>query len=153
MTMEGMFSCKQASHCWPGGGSSSTAPLPLYEKGLSLNTGERMHATMHQSQEEYTIMTDFRQLLVTPMRSIMPPIRWQCSCQTREPGRQTAIGSIGTLPTCMRNVPTSSPSSTTARGRTGWSAQKSSGLRLVRLRDLPRSVISCIPRAPAGPGW
>jgi len=63
MTIEGMFSCKQASHCWPGGGNSNTAPLPIYEKGLSLNTGDRMHATMHQRQEEYTIMTDFRQLL------------------------------------------------------------------------------------------
>ena len=56
---------KQASHFWPGGGNSSTAPLPIYEKGLSLNTGDRMHTTMHQSQEEYTIMTDFRQLLAT----------------------------------------------------------------------------------------
>jgi hypothetical protein len=65
MTIEGMFSCKQASHFWPGGGNSSTAPLPIYEKGLSLNTGDRMHTTMHQSQEEYTIMTDFRQLLAT----------------------------------------------------------------------------------------
>jgi hypothetical protein len=29
---------KQASHSWPGGGTSLTAPLPLYERGVSLKT-------------------------------------------------------------------------------------------------------------------
>ena len=41
MTIEGLFSCKQASHYWPGGGNSSTAPFPVYEKGLSLKTSDR----------------------------------------------------------------------------------------------------------------
>jgi hypothetical protein len=68
-TIAGIFSCKQASHCWPGGGNSSTAPLPIYEKGLSLNTGDRRHVSMPQSQEEYSIVVGFRQLLITPGRS------------------------------------------------------------------------------------
>jgi hypothetical protein len=68
-TIEGIFSCKQASHCWPDDGNSSTAPLPIYEKGLSLNTGDRRHVSMPQSQEEYSIVVGFRQLLVTPGRS------------------------------------------------------------------------------------
>jgi len=41
MTIEGIFSCKQASHCWPGDGNSSIAPLPVYKRGLSLNTSDR----------------------------------------------------------------------------------------------------------------
>src|SRR5215470_1102470 len=47
-TIEGIVSCKQASHCWPGGGTSLTAPLALYGRGLSLKTSDRMHASMHQ---------------------------------------------------------------------------------------------------------
>src|SRR5215467_11064264 len=31
----------RASHCWPGGGNSSTAPFAVYGKGLSLNTSDR----------------------------------------------------------------------------------------------------------------
>ena len=51
MVIKGICShTKRAGHFWPGGGNSSTAPLPIYEKGLSLNTGDRMHTTMHQSQ-------------------------------------------------------------------------------------------------------
>jgi hypothetical protein len=63
--VEGIFSCKQASHCWPGDGNSSIAPLPVYKRGLSLNTSDRMHSSMHQSQEEYTLVVDVRQLSET----------------------------------------------------------------------------------------
>src|SRR5260370_42183783 len=65
MMVEGIFSCKQASHCWPGDGNSSIAPLPVYKRGLSLNTSDRMHSSMHQSQEEYTMWVGVRQLLET----------------------------------------------------------------------------------------
>src|SRR6266478_4410269 len=35
------FSCKQASHFWPGDGNSSIAPFAVYGKGLSLKTSDR----------------------------------------------------------------------------------------------------------------
>src|SRR5258708_1686589 len=50
----GSFSCKQASHFWPGDGNSSIAPFAIYGKGLSLKTSDRcisMHFN-HSSHPE-----------------------------------------------------------------------------------------------------
>src|SRR5215469_9508041 len=65
----------RASHCWPGGGNSSTAPFAVYGKGLSLNTSDRRascasdrsshHKAAMIGYGKYTIVQPFRELLGT----------------------------------------------------------------------------------------